>query len=126
MSTVVNDALAGLVSGLSSGIAAFCIVLVLSIIYTYFTNEKLSYFIGILFGLGFLGFSGGLLAVAGIFPDRGLLASADASRGPRSFGPLRGGHRSSGTNSESEARLFDAQPLAHPALCEVRRIDRAH
>ncbi len=63
MSTVVNDALSGLVSGLSSGIAAFFIVLLLSIIYTYFTNEKLSYFIGILFGLGFLGFSGGLLAI---------------------------------------------------------------
>ena len=63
MSTVANDALSGLVSGLSSGITAFFIVLLLSIIYTYFTNEKLSYFIGILFGLGFLGFSGGLLAI---------------------------------------------------------------
>lgn len=63
MSTVANDALSGLVSGLSSGITAFFIVLLLSIIYTYFTNEKLSYFIGILFGLGFLGFSGGLLSI---------------------------------------------------------------
>jgi hypothetical protein len=32
-------------------------------VYRYFTNEKLSSFIGILFGLGFLGFSGGLLAI---------------------------------------------------------------
>ncbi len=63
MSTVVEETLSGIVSGLSSGIAAFFIVLLLSMVYKYFTNEKLSYFIGILFGLGFLGISGGLLAI---------------------------------------------------------------
>jgi len=63
MSAVFGEALSGLVSGLSSGIAAFFIVLLLSTVYKYFTNEKLSYFIGILFGLGFLGISGGLLAI---------------------------------------------------------------
>jgi hypothetical protein len=61
--SAVSEALSGIVNGLSSGIAAFFIVLLLSIVYKYFTNEKLSYFIGILFGLGFLGISGGLLAI---------------------------------------------------------------
>jgi hypothetical protein len=37
--------------------------MLLSIVYRYFTNEKLSSFIGILFGLGFLGFTGGLLSI---------------------------------------------------------------
>jgi len=63
MSAVILDGLSGIVSGLVSGIPAFFIVMLLSIAYKYFTSEKLSYFIGILFGLGFLGFSGGLLAI---------------------------------------------------------------
>jgi hypothetical protein len=37
--------------------------MILSIVYRYFTTEKLSSFIGIAFGLGFWGFSGGLLAI---------------------------------------------------------------
>jgi hypothetical protein len=35
----------------------------LSFIYRYFTKEKLTSFLGIVFGLGFLGFSGGLLSI---------------------------------------------------------------
>ncbi len=63
MSVVILDGVSGLARGLVSGTAAFFIVMLLSIAYKYFTSEKLSYFIGILFGLGFLGFSGGLLAI---------------------------------------------------------------
>jgi hypothetical protein len=37
--------------------------MLLSLVYRYFTDEKLSSFIGIVFGLGFLGFSGGLMAI---------------------------------------------------------------
>lgn len=59
----VTEALSGIVIGLISGTVAFFIVLVLAFIYRYFTLEKLSSFIGIVFGLGFLGFSGGLLAI---------------------------------------------------------------
>ncbi|MCX8151289.1 MAG: hypothetical protein N3D85_07305 [Candidatus Bathyarchaeota archaeon] len=46
-----------------SGTVGFFIVMALAFIYRYFTLEKLSSFIGIVFGLGFLGFSGGLLAI---------------------------------------------------------------
>jgi len=60
---VVAESLSGLLRGLISGTVAFFTVMLLSIVYRYFTNEKLSSFIGILFGLGFLGFSGGLLAI---------------------------------------------------------------
>jgi len=63
MSVVVIESLSGLLRGLVSGTVAFFTVMLLSIVYRYFTNEKLSSFIGILFGLGFLGFSGGLLAI---------------------------------------------------------------
>jgi hypothetical protein len=63
MSVVVIESLSGLLRGLISGTVAFFTVMLLSIVYRYFTNEKLSSFIGILFGLGFLGFSGGLLAI---------------------------------------------------------------
>jgi hypothetical protein len=63
MSVVVAESLYGLLRGLVSGTVAFFTVMLLSIVYRYFTNEKLSSFIGILFGLGFLGFSGGLLAI---------------------------------------------------------------
>ncbi len=63
MSVVVLESLYGLLRGLVSGTVAFFTVMLLSVVYRYFTNEKLSSFIGILFGLGFLGFSGGLLAI---------------------------------------------------------------
>jgi hypothetical protein len=46
-----------------SGTVAFVIVMTLSFIYRYFTKEKLTSFLGVVFGLGFLGFSGGLLAI---------------------------------------------------------------
>jgi hypothetical protein len=61
--SVVVESLSGLLRGLISGTVAFFTVMLLSVVYRYFTNEKLSSFIGILFGLGFLGFSGGLLAI---------------------------------------------------------------
>ena len=63
MSVVVVESLYGLLRGVISGTVAFFTVMLLSIVYRYFTNEKLSSFIGILFGLGFLGFSGGLLSI---------------------------------------------------------------
>jgi len=59
----VIEALSGLLKGIISGTVAFFAVMLLSIVYRYFTNEKLSSFIGIAFGLGFWGFSGGLLAI---------------------------------------------------------------
>lgn len=63
MSVVVVESVSGLVTGLISGTIAFFMVLLLALVYRYFTEEKLSSFIGIVFGLGFLGFSGGLLAI---------------------------------------------------------------
>jgi len=63
LSAVVVESLSGLLRGIIYGAVAFLLVMLLSIVYRYFTNEKLSSFIGILFGLGFLGFSGGLLAI---------------------------------------------------------------
>lgn len=46
-----------------SGTVGFFIVLILAFVYRYFTLEKLSSILGMIFGLGFLGFSGGLLAI---------------------------------------------------------------
>jgi hypothetical protein len=63
MSALVVESLYGLLRGLIYGTVGFFTVMLLSIVYRYFTNERLSSFIGILFGLGFLGFSGGLLAI---------------------------------------------------------------
>ncbi len=63
MSVAIVDGVSSLLTGLVSGTVAFFLVMLLSIVYRYFTNEKLSSFIGIVFGLGFLGFSGGLLAI---------------------------------------------------------------
>jgi hypothetical protein len=63
MIVLVVESLSGLLGGLMSGTVAFFAVMLLSLVYRYFTSEKLSSFIGILFGLGFLGFSGGLLAI---------------------------------------------------------------
>ena len=62
MSAVV-EGLSGLVEGVMFGTVGFFTVMVLSIVYRYFTNERLSSFLGILFGLGVVGFSGGLLAI---------------------------------------------------------------
>jgi hypothetical protein len=63
MSAVVIDGLSGLLRGVMFGTVGFFTVMILSMVYTYFTNERLSSFLGILFGLGVLGFSGGLLAI---------------------------------------------------------------
>jgi len=63
MSAVVVEGLSGLLRGIMFGTVGFFTVMVLSIVYRYFTNERLSSFLGILFGLGVLGFSGGLLAI---------------------------------------------------------------
>lgn len=63
MFETVIEAVSGLLIGLMSGTVGFFIVLILAFVYRYFTLEKLSSFIGIVFGLGFLGFSGGLLAI---------------------------------------------------------------
>lgn len=63
MYELLIDALWGLLKGVVSGTIAFFAVMLLAIVYRYFTNEKLSSFISIAFGLGFWGFSGGLLAI---------------------------------------------------------------
>ncbi len=63
MYEAVTDALSGLLIGIMSGTVAFFIVMLLAFVYRYFTTEKLSSILGIVFGLGFLGFSGGLLAI---------------------------------------------------------------
>lgn len=60
---LLAELLMGLVKGIIyGGIAAFPIFFV-SLIFRYFTNEKLPSFIGIILGLGILGISGGLVAV---------------------------------------------------------------
>jgi len=59
------DSLSGLLTGLISGTIAFFAVMLLSVIYRFFTNEKLPSFIGIALGLGFWGFTGGLLDIFG-------------------------------------------------------------
>ncbi|MCX8153417.1 MAG: hypothetical protein N3E52_03175 [Candidatus Bathyarchaeota archaeon] len=63
MYEVITESLIGFLWGIMYGAVAFFIVMLLSAVYRYFTNERLSSFIGILFGLGFLGFTGGLLAI---------------------------------------------------------------
>ncbi|MEM2098293.1 MAG: hypothetical protein QXU99_00895 [Candidatus Bathyarchaeia archaeon] len=63
MYDAILEVLSGIFKGIILGTIAFFTVMLLSIIYRYFTNERLSSFIGIAFGLGFLGFSGGLLAI---------------------------------------------------------------
>ncbi|MEM2967787.1 MAG: hypothetical protein QXJ40_03265 [Candidatus Bathyarchaeia archaeon] len=63
MYELIAESILGLLWGLVYGAVAFFIVMLLSAVYRYFTDEKLSSFIGILFGLGFLGFTGGLLAI---------------------------------------------------------------
>ena len=63
MYEVIIDALYGLAKGLISGTVAFFAVLMLSVMYRYFTNEKFPSFFGIAIGLGFWGFTGGLLDI---------------------------------------------------------------
>jgi len=59
----LTDAFFGLLRGMVSGTVAFFAVMLLSIVYRYFTNEKFPTFLGIAFGLGFWGFTGGLLDI---------------------------------------------------------------
>jgi len=63
MFDIVVDSLFGLLKGLLSGTVAFFAVMLLSVIYRFFTSEKLPSFMGIALGLGFWGFTGGLLAM---------------------------------------------------------------
>ena len=63
MIEIVIDSLFGLLTGLISGTVAFFAVMLLSVIYRFFTNEKLPSFMGIALGLGFWGFTGGLYAM---------------------------------------------------------------
>jgi len=63
MINILQDSLTGLLDGLISGTIAFFVVLLLAFFYRFFTNEKLPTFIGIAFGLGFWGFTGGLVDV---------------------------------------------------------------
>ena len=63
MINLLLDPLSGLLDGLISGTIAFFVVLMLSFFYRFFTNEKIPVFVGIAFGLGFWGFTGGLLDV---------------------------------------------------------------
>lgn len=60
---ILQDFLTGLLDGLISGTIAFFVVLFLAFFYRFFTNEKLPTFIGIAFGLGFWGFTGGLIDI---------------------------------------------------------------
>ena len=63
MMKLLLDPLSGLLDGLISGTIAFFVVLMLSFFYRFFTNEKIPVFVGIAFGLGFWGFTGGLIDV---------------------------------------------------------------
>lgn len=63
MYEVITNALYGLAKGLMSGVVAFFAVMMLAIVYRYFTNEKFPTFLGIVIGLGFWGFTGGLLDI---------------------------------------------------------------
>jgi len=61
--SALTEAFFGLLKGIVSGTVAFFAVMLLSIVYRYFTNEKFPTFLGIAFGLGFWGFTGGLLDI---------------------------------------------------------------
>ena len=63
MYEVVTEVLLGLLTGLISGAVAFFAVCLFSIVYRYFTQEKFPAFLGIAFGLGFWGFTGGLVDI---------------------------------------------------------------
>ena len=57
------ELLVGVLRGIVYGGAAAFPIIFLSLMFRYFTNEKLPSFIGIILGLGILGISGGLIAV---------------------------------------------------------------
>jgi hypothetical protein len=63
MYEVVTEILLGFLKGLVSGAVAFFAVCLFSVVYRYFTKEKFPSFLGIAFGLGFWGFTGGLLDI---------------------------------------------------------------
>ncbi len=63
MYEAILEILYGIAKGIMSGIVAFFAVLMLAIVYRYFTNEKFPTFFGIAIGLGLWGFSGGLLDI---------------------------------------------------------------
>jgi hypothetical protein len=63
MMNILLESLTGLLDGLISGAIAFFVVLLLAFFYRFFTNEKLPAFIGVAFGLGFWGFTGGLIDI---------------------------------------------------------------
>jgi hypothetical protein len=63
MYELIIEALSGLAKGLMSGIVAFFAVLLLAVVYRYFTNEKFPTILAIAVGLGFWGFTGGLLDI---------------------------------------------------------------
>ncbi|MCW4044916.1 MAG: hypothetical protein NWE94_05300 [Candidatus Bathyarchaeota archaeon] len=138
MYEILLDALWGIFKGIVSGTVAFFAVMLLSIVYRYFTNEKLSSFIGIAFGLGFWGFSGGLLAIletptvggaleivaVAIFVVWGVntgdkIAERIPKKGISLFGPLRGGKPAYTTIKLPNARLIHdivSKPVAPASL----------
>lgn len=59
----IIDILYGFAEGIVSGTVAFFAVLILAVVYRYFTNEKFPTFFGVAIGLGFWGFTGGLLDI---------------------------------------------------------------
>lgn len=63
MYELLIELLLGVLRGIVYGGAAAVPIIFLSLIFRYFTNEKLPSFIGIILGLGMLGVSGGILAV---------------------------------------------------------------
>lgn len=63
MYELFTELLLGILRGIVYGGIAALPIIFLSLIFRYFTNEKLPSFIGIILGLGVLGISGGLLAV---------------------------------------------------------------
>jgi hypothetical protein len=60
---LISDLLLSAVRGLMDGVIASFFIIFLAMIYRYFTNENFPSFIGIILGLGIVGFSGGLLAL---------------------------------------------------------------
>lgn len=63
MYEVIAETLYGFAGGLMFGTAAFFAVMIWAIVYRYFTKEKFPTFLGIAFGLGFWGFTGGFLDI---------------------------------------------------------------
>jgi len=63
MYEVLAETLYGFAGGLMFGTVAFFAVMIWAIVYKYFTKEKFPTFLGIAFGLGFWGFTGGFLDI---------------------------------------------------------------